>query len=1183
MNISSVSGVHSNAYNYLSFISSGVDSRTGTYSFNISLSSLLGNELCGPSLALALGFNALQSGDTGFGNGWGMLLSNFNSTTGKLLLSTGASHMAVLSDGHLVLRDKKVKDLKTSRSGADLIIEHKSGTVEVLNRSGARPDEWWLSKVYSPEGRVIHIDYRFAGGRRLLSQIRDERQALLTVDTLSHVPQVSSITLWPSSPASRLVFQLQQTNNELTGISLRMDDGSFVSWRLVYRTVNGLRLISRVDLPTDGFELITYRASALGLPSGAPVGALPGVASHTTFPRSNQPAITREYSYSTKNYFGYGSNARWRDDVDNLYQATGNYEYETYENLVVGSGAAKRSVRHTKRVYNRFHLQVEETTSQNGKVVRNRTHYHEQPFLKFENQPANFQLPAKVEVTWYDAAKPAVKRQEVTLTEYDDFGNILKKVSPSGITEVFEYYPVGASDGCPDDTFGAVRWLKRKTLIPASDRAAAPTLITHYRYTELPSATPERGNFVALAQEVVLHGGQAMPLMTITRHYESDTDSPFFGRVRRRVETVEGVDTVLDFRYELLDDAVCTHTTLIAKDGSRSTKSVVQNRLTGAEVRTVGQLGVTLETVHDRLGRKTMEKLAPNTASEVLKTHLYSLAESGGDGVKTRTIAPNGGATVTRLDGLNRTLAVETQDMDADGQPMRATYSAKYDALGQLAEETSTDWLDGRPVELRTRHIYDDWGSRVTTIGPDGVVSHDRFDPITLTQTEGVDQAGVTVITKNVFGKNDRVERFDRKGVSCGKTEYLYDGLGRCVQQIDPLGRTTRFAYDFADRLVLTQLPDGTRLKKAFVRHSTEDLATHIWVNDYLAGERSYDGLLRVTSITVGGRTETFTYEGAQPNPATHFTASGKVISYKYDPNLDNKMIERQVAGNTKLAASFRYDNSHAKLVHASSEANQQQLSYLPSGKLRTDKVSDADVTHAASQRASLKGLPLQYVDATGATQITRYDSLCRIAKVEQGAVKADYVYDSLGRVSQIETVDTQASRKLSTQLEYDDFGREVRRVLTVDAGQPEELSQEFDASDKLIRRVLKRGSTVLRDERFSYDGRGRLEQYGCSGVHPPVDAAGKAIVGQTYVFDALDNIRQLTTVFAGGENIATYEYDRFDKTQLSRVRHSHPDYAGQQRTFAYDRDGNQLNDECGRRLNYDELGRLASVAQEQL
>lgn len=1178
---SSASGIHSNAYNYLSFVSSGVDPRTGTYSLNLSLSSLLGNSLNGPSLPLSLGFNSLQGASAGFGVGWMMLFSSYDSQSGRLSLSTGATHMAALVGNDFVIRDKKVRDLKVSRSGDELIIEHKGGVVEVLSDPGTGSTQWLVSRIYSPEGHELRLSYRLIAGRRLLSEVRDRDQILLVVNIHDGSSQVSGITLWPSNPANALTFQFQQEGGELTRISLLLDNDASVSWRFRYQTLNGLRVIARLELPTDGFETITYQASALRLPNGAPVSALPAVASHTVYPRSNQPPITREYRYSAKNYLGYGSNAKWRNDGDNLYQATGNYEYETYEDLVVGSGTSRQVIRRTKRVYNRFHLQVEETVNQRGKTVRNRTRYHEKPGLKFDDQPGNFQMPATVEMAWFDAADPEKVRVETTVTEYDDFGNILKKISPTGIVEVFEYYPAGESDGCPADAFGAVRWLKQKTLIPAPDRAPAPILITQYRYTQLLSASPERGRFVALAKETVLQKGQAEPLMVIARDYEANPKSQFFGRVKSRTETVGGVETVFAHSYELLDGAVCTHTEMIAGDGTASSQDLWQNALTGAEVKKVEQLGVTLETVHDRLGRKTLEMLAPKTSSQALRTHSYQLADKLGDTVLTRTVAANGAATLTKLDGMSRKVNVEVQDMDAVGQPMRAVYAAKYDALGQLVEDTSTDWLDGKPYPQVTQYTYDDWGNRQETIGPDGVKNEDQLDPIALTKTQGVKGAGKTVITLNAFGKHDSVERFDRHGNSMGSTEYLYDGLGRCVQKTDPHGRHTRFAYDFADRLVLTQLPDGTNIRKDYVPHSTEDLATKIWVNDYLTGQRTYDGLMRVTSLSVGGRNETFTYEGAQPNPATHTTASGKVIAYQYEPSLNNQMVERSVVGNSNLSASFRYDSSHAKLLQASSPGSQQQRRYCASGQLEGYQLGEGQGVLETTQRNSLKGLPMQYTNASGVVQFTRYDALCRIAQVQQGAVKAHYSYDALGRVSRIETVDAQSARTLTTQLEYDDFGREVKRVLQVDMNPAEELSQCYDGTDKLIQRTLRRGAILLRDETFGYDSRGRMTDYTCSGVHPPVDAAGKVILSQTYRFDELDNIRELKTVFPGGENTTTYDYEYADKTQLSRVRHSHADYAANQAFFTYDNDGNQLNDQHGRRMIYDDLGRLASVAQE--
>ncbi|MCF5495848.1 hypothetical protein, partial [Pseudomonas syringae] len=66
--------VHSNAFNFLSFVQAGVDPRTGQYSCSISLPELKANHLCGPIVPLSLGFSPMNSRDTGFGKGWGLQL-----------------------------------------------------------------------------------------------------------------------------------------------------------------------------------------------------------------------------------------------------------------------------------------------------------------------------------------------------------------------------------------------------------------------------------------------------------------------------------------------------------------------------------------------------------------------------------------------------------------------------------------------------------------------------------------------------------------------------------------------------------------------------------------------------------------------------------------------------------------------------------------------------------------------------------------------------------------------------------------------------------------------------------------------------------------------------------------------------------------------------------------------------
>lgn len=1177
MSTSPSAGGNSNAYNFLSFLQSGVDPRTGSYSCRIALSELTSNLLSGPTLPLALSFDPLIRANSGFGRGWSIGISGYNESSRKLSLSTGATYEAVLSRQAFVLLDNKVDDLKATRRGNELLIEHKTGMLEVLRQAGAGSRDWLMSALYSPQGQALYFKYALHGGTRYLSQIRDETRALVDIQLAGSSP---TITLWPDSPDKKLIFVLLLQNGVLTTIRANPGTRDVMEWKFEYLTIDGLLMMSRLQHPIGGHETLSYSPAALKLPSNAPVRALPAVSAHNVFPGADQPSIRREYSYSSNNYLGFGSSAPWRASGDNLYRLPGNYEYWTTETLVQGTGQNRRVVRSIKRIYNRFHLQVRETTQQNTKVIDKRTEYHGSAGVEFARQSPKFQLPRREQTDYYDTRAPRVKRTEVTVSEFDDFANLIRKVLPSGVTELYEFYPAQGADGCPADDFGRPRWLREKTVIPAGSAVDTPSLLSRFRYTQLPSSHSVRPHWIAVARESLYEGKNAQPFKVIETQYEENKTSPFLGKVIRRTETVQQAMSTLDYRYRLQDDVLRTDIWMTGHDRVNSARSIWQHALTGQEVKTLGLTGVVIEISYDRLGRTTSQVVEPGTPNEAAKTFEYQLPTTRGGASHIVMNDAAGAQTRTRFDGLNRELLIELQDLDSPGTPLRAVYAARYDGVGQLVEEVHTDWIKGKPHAVTTQHQYDDWGNRVSSMGADGVKRHDVQDPIEMTQTQWQEGAGRTITRKNLFGKPVSVERIDQKGIARGVTRYAYDGMGRCIEKTSPTGAVTRFTYDFADRLLTTLLPDGTQVKKAYVGHSTDDLATHIWVDGYLVGQREFDSLLRVTRLNVGGRSEVFTFDGAQARPASRTTPAGALLQFDYEPSLENQLTQRKVAGNQNLAARFHYDGTHGGLVQASDPGSQQQLHYSPSGKLLREELVEGRARFEVLHETSLNGLPLTYTDAGGQARVIRYDSFCRVSTLEQGELRVSFTYDALGRPQRMVTHDRQTLRSLVTTLFHDDFGREIRRVTSVEGGQTQELVQHFDDNDKLIRRTLSQDKQVLRDERFNYDPRGRLQRYSCIGPQTPVDARARAIVSQLYKFDALDNIRELATVFVGGQDIATYHYTNPDRTQLTRVTHSHPDYKALDTSFSYNKDGHLLNDEQGRGWVYDELGRLVEVKQ---
>lgn len=1191
----SSAGLHSNAKNFLSFIESGVDPRTGTYSFNVSLSPFFSNALNGPAVPLSLGFDMFSLRDFGFGFNWSLTLSRYDRKARMLYLSNGTSYPATLENGAFSIPDKKVKDIVVSQhaGGDDLIIRHKSGLVEVLGRLRGRPDEWVIGGTFSPEGRQTR--FRYDALLRLHEVLDDQHKRVMTVDYSSQLKPL--ITFWPDSPSDNVVLKLDidfppqavaRTVGKIT-LSGNVDGAltALATWKFKYQDINlfgrystpkeNVKVISEVQLPGGGVEKITYKPSSFKLDSKKPDNGLPAVVAHEIIPGGAQPNVRREFTYSSNDYRQLHAGFAVKNSAGE-YIWINDYDYSSTETLLCDAGRKQT----TTRTYNRYHLLTKEITELGSAVLTTDTQYHSRHRLATLNQPPNYQLPRTVTTTFLDRST-GESREEITRTDFDHYGNLLKKVSPSGVIELYAYYPVGGADGCPPDPLTLIRWLKKKTVIPGADGDNAPTISTVYKYKVIKPKETWLYPFHVPSTETIFEGvntPDAGGALSITGwDYDTGASSKFLGKVASKTETCGGVNTVYEYRYEWDGDVIKTNTKRSCM-GVSSASITWQNALTGKLIREDDQQGVTIETRFDGLGRKIAEVVAPDSPYAAQK--LYRFKSSEWVGVASEHVYINALGVLKRTftDGLNRVLAIEVEDSSVQEKPVRMIYKAKYNRSGQLVEELHRDWFDGQSKSLITKYLYDDWGRRIATVGPDGVTVNDQYDPVTMTHIYWKNGGGKTVEKKNAFDKSESIERFDRRGVSFGALRFDYDGLGRCIAKLDREGLQTTFTYDSFGRLIETRLPDDTVIKKEYAKHSTDGLPVRIWANAYMVGEREYDGLLRVTRLTVGGRTERFTYTGAQTKPASHTTASGKTIEYQYEPALNNQVVARKVVSDEKSATQFQYHKIHAALTQATSITEEQSYTYNVLGQLDEASYTRPNVKLRDKCRRSLNGLEWSAETEDGVFKEIEYDSALRVNSVIHGSMKVDYRYDSLGRVNKIVSRESYTKVLVSVFIEYDDFDREVKRRFVFFGGVTEELSQKFNRQDKIIEKELSNEQGVLLEETFEYDPRGRLWGYGCRGPRAPVDSAGKIIRNQTYLYDSLDNIKRVrTTIGTGREtNDAFYFYENEDKTQLTRVAHINPDYADQNARFTYDQDGNQLNDDRGRQLNYDALGRLTSV-----
>jgi RHS repeat-associated protein len=1211
--MSTSTSIHSNAFNFMDFIQSQVDPRTGQYTCAISLPELKANNLCGPVVPLQLSFNPLNAADSGFGKGWNLQLSQFNPTNGVLSLYTGETFKVILGGPNgPVIPEQKIDSFHFHDLGNKRYrVEHKAGLVEILE---VRQGEVALPvKMLSPQGHGVTLDYAAFGTEPLLSSITNDTDNTRLL-SLVRTTNLLKITLHPGS-AFEALFQMSILGGESMTLVLPTDDNA--SWRFGYVSESGLTCLKEVYTPTGGHETVTYASRAHYFP-GQPGRTLPRVASHRRDPGYGQAATETRHEYDSRdhNFLGFGSGLSWRDDgLDNLYQVRSAYEYETLE--ILWDALAGKAVREIRRVYNRFHLMTLEHTTQHSSdpakstLQTTETEYHFNPDLDFKDQPPYCQLPKKVTQTWRLANVTLPRHEEVVTTTFDDFGNLLTQVNADGVTETSEWYKAEGEPGCPADPQGFVRTLKSKTVTPArSGYGEAPTLQTRYTYTaELGLAGS--GPWLTLRDETLQHlvGGRvATQLRNIRHDYLNTPQNPLtHGLINRMTQTLHGLAETLTttvYRYSVSRNArtgemvMRTDSELIGfddKPGASIRKTITQEHslLNGFKLLTQDDSDAKVAFEYDRLGRVIEEIVAPDSDHyKASCTYTYTLTNGGVGQQATQCVKDvKGVETITYLDGHNRAIKVTRRDADAlggDAQAFRETYRASYNNLGQLISETITDWEGAVDKPLTSHHQYDAWGQAYKMIGADGVAQVTEVDPTTQTLRSWTEStvapikvSGKRRASLNRFGKEDKVEALDAQDKVVSTQQYLYDGLGNCVEQIDEMGESTRFEFDLFARLHTTTLPDYTKVRRLYAEHSGGELPIdlQVLVNEdaVSVGTQTFDGLERRTTLKVGPRLQSFEYKDGQSQVSTAITASGKKITYEYTPGLVGTPVG-SIAPDEQ--SSFNYDPQSAQLTLSQNTQGELSFNYNNSGQLLKELWKDERTGKHWESRYTytLTGRPLTRLDVDGLTCTYAYDEKARLKSVTQGQLVATFDYDDLGRVCKTTTSNTYSKQAMTTTLAFDDQGREVCRTMALDGHPEQTITLAYRDDSKLQVRHLQVDGVTELHETFGYDQRGRMVAYNCEGPARPRDRYNNAIQEQLFDFDALDNVIGVYTLFADGTRDDAISYFAADDPcQLVEVTHSHAHYPTSCK-LDYDDDGNLLHDENGQTLHYDSQGRLLRV-----
>ncbi len=1231
--------VHSKAFDFMSFLTTGVDPRTGQYPLSINLPELKGNDLSGPDLAIKLDFNPLRTEDSGFGHGFGINLSQYTPRDQMLVLSTGETFKITGSGFKPEIAEQKLASFYFYNLALDPVnpepgkykVVHKSGLVEVLALQGtgaaqtALPIEHW-----NEQGRKLSFSYSTFATWPLLKEVRDEQRLLLRVVRSDFEVLLQ---LWPDDSAP-VVYRMTLTSSDRRVQRIELPSADRAAWQLAYESFSGLPgylFLSRVQTPTGAVETLSHR-SELAYPSmpGTPARVpLRRVDSHTVEPGSGQPASVTRYRYDPDggnyNFLGHGAqNLIYQEDgLDNLYRANERYVYGSVETQEV-DGQALRTI--TRR-FNRFHLLTEEVTQQGSHIHSTLTDYYADDSLPFSRQVAQFQLPKTATQTWQIQDQSRQFRQ-TELTTYNDAGNLTSRTAPSGVITQYEWYPASASlPQWPGDPEGFERHERSQRVIPAAADHAAATLLTVYQYSAFSPLGGAAAYWLARTGETLLEvrgTEQTLVEHTESTYFDTPADGFLHGREQQRKVTLNGHSRLTEFSYRKAFSRQVGETVLHTRevyssefDTATRTLDLEHSLLHGEPLLTVESpeqegtaaqdSGAMIRYEYDELMRVTRETVGPGTEYEASRHYAYYLSSDPARQSSQHTTDVKGVETVSYFDGLNRVVSETRVDVDnpsRQGQA-RPIYAAHYNALGQLARETEYDWLGEQELPLTTTTEYDDWGEPCLTQGPDGVKRHSEKDPIALTTTEWLPGMGYTVTYNNLFEKPQKIVRLAPDGTTqVALRSYEYDGLGRTRVENDQVDggeeRIKEYRYDLFDRLVENTLADGSVVQRTFALHSREDLPTRIAVDgsyfdsrgravrqEALLGEQSFDSLDRMTSATTGGRRRVFRFNGGARQAYEVVTPAGVTIAYTYNPQLGDEPIAR---GTSAHRAAYTYDPLNAQLLR-SEEAGQDGApetvlrDYFSNGELKSETRGEGANTRQMFYEYSLRGRLLRYVDVLAQAQSNRYDSAGRLQQTQLQSTSTLFSYNAQGLLASMISSEGGRALQLTISLEYDAFGREEVRTFSSPGGLHQRLQQAYNSVDQVTQRTLSEldeagnVTEVLRDESYRYDLRGRLLDYRCSGPQAPVDAIGKPILRQVFGFDSIDNIRTvLTDTSDNGRNIETYSYAApLDRTQLTGLRNSHADYPPAVQ-FSYDDDGNMLQDERGNALLYDEYGRLIHV-----
>jgi RHS repeat-associated protein len=1208
--------------NFVDAIQGGVDPRTGLFSVSVPLVHLHSNKLSGPELALTLRHTPLSSINEGFGRGFMLNLTRYNSDTGELSLSTGENYRIMSKDSpQMQKRFINFIFKKTETNRYEII--YKSGLIEYLDAPANKVA--YVYKITDNLGRYINLEWKNRPQESIyyLINVRDEDGILCKITYPDKSKTDTTLKVLPDRDdcSYDITFSFHPKLETETSAALaeivNNAEAPILVWAFAYdnqKKRTDSPLLTTASFPTGLQQEVTYTygEKAMQFPYEIGLPPLPCVTKHTVKPGGGQPNVTTSWEWTMENYLAFNSNLRmetWQPNKDlmTLLKTKRGYIYGSTAKITDNTNGKVLST--VKRRYNSDHLLITESTLRDGNEYKVDIDYYTSPDTISDQEPTRYLLPKRQTQTWKN--NNGGTHHEIINWVYDKHGNIQREIASDQSSINYIYYPAaGEINKCPESPHGFIRYLKEKRVVPLKIKGDEPDIVTYNTWQKINTMSGESFAVVGKTVEEVTGKTQCIT----NREYEVDIKNALtFGREKERKTTFtpdknnvkESYISLETYTYEVSEQRFIQNATMKTHDNLELSRQTTRDINLGYLMAEKNAQNVLIKYEYNKLGRIKKQLDAAETEYESITDWDYAIESTG----PVITQSPSvGNPLKIYYDCAGREIKQECFDRD-NSKKWHEISSQDYNQLDQIKFSVVKDWFT-EGVATATEYVnstdytYDGWGNLHKTSSSDGILSMQTVDPIALSQVsflkgsaaDGRNLDSWTFTT--VFNEHSQLPKFMRAKSDNSESQrsFEWDGAGRLRIMVDELKHQTKWTYDAFGRVLTQTLPDASVVTRTYAPHLTGNQVTSISVTGtdgrggnktWVLGTQVFDGLARLTKLTSGGRTTIYTYDSASSlSPSSVTLPSGKRISYTYIAALGDAL--NNASSGDEFEQIYTYNKKSGKLETANvmGKGITDTKTWNPSGSLKKDTaMRQGEGTRNATYVRTIAGNIDKYSDFT--TNITEYhrDSFGRVVSIIDENTTEVLSYDLLGRLNSFDgTSAILPPIRYNTHLDYDGAGREVSRTIRTGDVIKLSIEQTWTHNNLLQNRVTKQAQNIHRDEKYDYDVRNRLVTYMVTGSSLPSDAYGHQMKKQEYQYDALNNLISVKTTLANGEtDIATYFYgNNTDPTQLTSVTHTHAQYP-QAISLEYDSNGYMTKDDAGNTLAYDVTGRLISVNRNKI